>query len=588
MDFYGRRVRRIFPALIFLLFGVSILGLLFLSSVDLRNLGRQIIWGSFFSENFYLIKNTGGYWDTATEMKPLMHLWTLAVEEQYYIFYPFICWFIFKQKFSLFNWLCLFWLFSFGLNVFFIESHNITTFYSLPTRFWELCSGGLLASIGLRNLSLNNSLLVNPHNRLIKSEFFSIAGIIVLILGLLFSNHGNDFPGWRALFPVIATCLLIAGKGSKINRLILGSKPLVFIGLISYTLYLWHWPFLAIARTLNNGNLPSLSICILLLVLGFAFSLISFYFIELPIRTKAISKRLICRLCICLLIPVCIGLIFSKSGGLPRRTSDFNVEAQIKNSLPDTNELCQTTYGYKGAFCWASASNPSIAIVGDSHAYHLGSGFRKHGKDFLILGQHGTAPFFDLVKQDQESDWKRGSPSNMDRALNIILKDKNIHLVILSARWSFVLSDPNLRRAKDGRKILDRVSLFETELEKVTKKLLASGKKVVILKDSPEFPFGPRTCLKVAPISLPKQKICGLPRSKVFQNASQADKILEKIANKFKGKVKLIDLKEMLCDNDYCLEIQDGKPYYKDGDHLSDLGSEKVVTGILKQINDSN
>lgn len=276
-DFYARRIRRIFPALIFLLLGVSVTGLLFLPAPELRNLGKQITWGAFFGENFYLIKNTGGYWDTATEMKPLMHLWTLAVEEQYYIFYPFICWFIIKKKLSLLKCLSALCLVSFALNLLFISSNSIAVFYSLPTRFWELCAGGILAGIGLKKAEKGNR-LANFSQISFVSELSTLIGFALIILGLGLSNGGVDYPGWRALFPVFGTCLIILGRDSKINKYFLSSVPLVFIGLISYTWYLWHWPLLAVARTLNNGSLPSLQTCIFLLIAGFGLSLFSFYF----------------------------------------------------------------------------------------------------------------------------------------------------------------------------------------------------------------------------------------------------------------------------------------------------------------------
>lgn len=584
-DFYARRIRRIFPALIFLLLCVAAIGFIFLPAPELRNLGKQITWGAFFGENFYLIKNTGGYWETATEMKPLMHLWTLAVEEQYYIFYPFICWFIIKKKLSLLKCLSALCLASFALNLFFISSSSIAVFYSLPTRFWELCAGGILASIGLKKAERDNR-LANFSEISFFSELSTVTGFALIILGLGLSNGGVDYPGWRALFPVFGTCLIILGRDSKINRYFLSSSPLVFIGLISYTWYLWHWPLLAVARALNNGSLPSLQICTYLLVAGFGLSLISFYFIEIPVRTKKISKKLVGALCAILLVPVTAGLIYSKTNGLPSRAPDYQLEKKAVNTLPEKTESCRKSFDYNGSFCWSTSSNPSIAVIGDSHAYHLGSGFKKAGLNFVVLGQHGTAPFFDLVKPDQEPGWKTGSHTQTEKALNIVLTNKEIKTVFISARWNFVLFNHKLRRASNGTQIQDRVKFFEQSLEKLIKQLLAADKKVVLLKDVPEFSFGPRSCLKTAPVSTRLRTVCGLDKNEVFSNAGIADAILEKVSNKFKGQIKLIDPKQFLCDKDYCWEIKDGRVYYKDSDHLSDKGSERVVKGMLEELPD--
>lgn len=147
LDFYARRIRRIFPALSFLLIGVILLGALFLTPEEFKNLGKQAIYGSAFGENIFLIRHSGGYWDTATEMKPLMHLWTLAVEEQYYIFYPLLCWVLWKLKKKVLPTLCALWLISFGLDLYQSQTSPVIAFFSLHTRFWELCTGCILAAL---------------------------------------------------------------------------------------------------------------------------------------------------------------------------------------------------------------------------------------------------------------------------------------------------------------------------------------------------------------------------------------------------------------------------------------------------------
>ena len=160
LDFYARRIRRIFPALAFLLLGVILLGSLFLTPEEFKNLGKQTIYGSAFGENIFLIRHSGGYWDTATEMKPLMHLWTLAVEEQYYIFYPLLCWILWKVKKRVLPVLCVLWLVSFGFDLYQSQTSSIVAFFSLHTRFWELCTGCILAA--LVNPSISSKGLVQP------------------------------------------------------------------------------------------------------------------------------------------------------------------------------------------------------------------------------------------------------------------------------------------------------------------------------------------------------------------------------------------------------------------------------------------
>lgn len=261
--------------------GVILLGSLFLTPEEFKNLGKQTIYGSAFGENIFLIRHSGGYWDTATEMKPLMHLWTLAVEEQYYIFYPLLCWILWKVKKRVLPVLCVLWLVSFGFDLYQSQTSSIVAFFSLHTRFWELCTGGILAA--LVNPSISSKGLVQPIASKLREErarelgggkiklltnlrekrnsIGSVAGLVFISAGILFATGDATYRPLLILLPVFGTLLLIIFRDSWINKNVLSSSPFVFVGLISYTWYLWHWPLLSIARNLNGGNLPNYPTC---------------------------------------------------------------------------------------------------------------------------------------------------------------------------------------------------------------------------------------------------------------------------------------------------------------------------------------
>ena len=205
--------------------GVILLGSLFLTPEEFKNLGKQTIYGSAFGENIFLIRHSGGYWDTATEMKPLMHLWTLAVEEQYYIFYPLLCWILWKVKKRVLPVLCVLWLGSFCFDLYQSQTSSIVAFFSLHTRFWELCTGCILAA--LVNPSISSKGLVQPIASKLREErarefwggkiklltnlrekrnsIGSVAGLVFISAGILFATGDATYRPLLILLPVFGT-----------------------------------------------------------------------------------------------------------------------------------------------------------------------------------------------------------------------------------------------------------------------------------------------------------------------------------------------------------------------------------------------
>lgn len=231
LDFYARRIRRIFPALSLLLFGVILLGAIALTPEEFKNLGKQVIYGSAFGENIFLIRHSGGYWDTATEMKPLMHLWTLAVEEQYYIFYPFLCWILWKLKRGVLPTLCLLWIVSFGFDIYQSQSSPIIAFFSLHTRFWELCTGCILAAFltsreykgKLKSIIYSNfnRLTIMTRSTLFPrkfNEFGSLLGLGLIFAGITFASGEEKLRSLLLLLPVFGTVLIISFRDSWLNK----------------------------------------------------------------------------------------------------------------------------------------------------------------------------------------------------------------------------------------------------------------------------------------------------------------------------------------------------------------------------------
>lgn len=595
-DFYARRIRRIFPALSFLLMGVMVLGGLMLTPEEFKDLGKQVIYGSAFGENIYLIRHSGGYWDTATEMKPLMHLWTLAVEEQYYIFYPLLCWLLWKLKKGILPVLCLLWGFSFSLDIYQTLSAPILAFFSLHTRFWELCTGCILAALVAPSLSYQKAIksmeagLLSKLGGTIPSDYLtkmkalgSWVGFVLILAGVAFATGEEKLRPLLIMLPVIGTVLIIVCKGSWLNKKVLSSGPFVFVGLISYTWYLWHWPILSIARNIEGGDLPNYLICFLLLVIGFLLSVFSYFVIETPIRKKAISKKLTASLSMCVVGCATFGALILLSQGLPSRLGEAAVASRsVSNTFPKQDDYAVNKYVCPKNldFCWApNNSQPTIALVGDSHAHHLAFGLQKVvGKPFLLIGKGGTPPVRGVISLRYE---RLTDKPVMERALDIVNNDPAIKTVILGARWQAFVNAKKGSYELLGYKNENGLKTLDHLLTQTVEELVKNKKKVVLLIDVPTLPINPKNCLKSRPFQV-AAGICSFPKEKIKVNDGQINAMIRNIAKKYSS-VSVVDAANAICKEGVCT-IGDGKTiYYRDDNHLTDAGSELIAKKISKE-----
>lgn len=277
LEFYSRRINRIFPALLTVLLFCYGFGWLNLLADDFAQLGKNIAGGAGFVSNLVLW-NESGYFDKAAELKPLLHLWSLGIEEQFYFVWPiFIC-LLARWPKKLLAGILLTTLASFALNIANIQANPVATFYSPLTRFWELLIGALLA-YGVVHHDASLQRLRSAYR-----DMLSAIGLALIIAGALILNQKSAFPGWWALMPTIGAALVIgAGSNAWCNKHILSKKILVWFGLISFPLYLWHWPLLALAR-LQEGETPALINRFGLVAISIVLAWLTYRFIERPIR----------------------------------------------------------------------------------------------------------------------------------------------------------------------------------------------------------------------------------------------------------------------------------------------------------------
>lgn len=380
LDFYKRRVKRIFPALCLVLIASFVCGWFVLLPADYKQLGKHMAAGAAFVSNF-AFWNESGYFDSGSKLKPLLHLWSLGIEEQYYIFWPLIVLFAWKRKINLFKVCLVLLALSFAINIFTAKGNAVAAFYSPLSRFWELLIGSVLAYTSLQAIKKSSSTTAN--------NWAAWAGVALLAIGVYFINPERRFPGFWALFPTAAAYLLIkAGPKAWVNQYILSNKFLVWIGLISFPLYLWHWPLLVFGE-IRTGTL-TFTLKISLIALSILLAWFTYRFVERPIRFGKLiveTKTIPLALCGVLLATAMVGGYAYQRDGFSFRFPKF-IQALLKNQ-PKLDEgwrtgECILDQGHPSSefspTCVDKDKRPLLFLWGDSHAAALYPGL-KHLQD---------------------------------------------------------------------------------------------------------------------------------------------------------------------------------------------------------------
>lgn len=395
-NFYKKRILRIFPALLSVLLFVYICGwFLFLQS-DFSSLGKHIFSGSFFISNLTLWSESG-YFDSSSQLKPLLHLWSLSVEEQFYLFWPLLLIFFTKNKRSFYIVSTSVLLLSFSISIITMHSTSGANYYSPFSRFWELMFGAILAMVKKSNATLR----IQKNN-----EFISIIGISLLAFSFFFIDESMSFPGYIAVVPVTGATLIILSESGIVNR-ILSFKPLVYIGLISYPLYLWHWPIYSGYKVVAIEE-PSTPVKILLISICFIMAWATYQFIEKPIRFSGVSKTTHKNLAGGVFALGIIGLITFSMDGMKFRS--INASVGEYTSITDPYAYFEFKKNMRMGSCHSvdkdtevnngciSHDGKSIMLWGDSYAAALYKGLEKITKDKNISITQSTdgngPPFF--------------------------------------------------------------------------------------------------------------------------------------------------------------------------------------------------
>jgi peptidoglycan/LPS O-acetylase OafA/YrhL len=570
LQFYCRRIRRIFPALIVVLLVCWLIGWTSLLAEEFRQLGSHIVAGAIFVSDFKYWYEAG-YFDMAGELKPLLHLWSLAVEEQFYILWPFLLWAVWKLRASVLWFVACVALASFALNIVYVERGTLdAAFYSPAARFWELMLGAMLAA------ALNWQRGHSPF----RCNAISAIGLLAICSALLLIARDARFPGWWALLPTVGTVLLIAAPGAWFNRTILSHPWLVAIGLISYPLYLWHWPLLSFAR-IFEGQTPTVAVRLAAVAVSVALAWATYRLVERPIRFgKALGGRFKTAAALSVAMVALAGAGYAARAGVPRSiapqiivnngeiSSERGHEIFFKYQL-DHNFLCTPERFRKWAVkqfaparCVQSKNidKKDIAIIGDSHA------------EDLFIGLAERLPDANIVTYIQGLPIRSNGIFN--DAFDYVESDKNIRVVIMTAWWDY-----HKKHLPPGRDL-------QTELTKTVGELVRAGKVVYLLDDRPAFPFYPDVCKYVRRRFFWQARRgthCEFERSLYEAQRSQYLPALRAVAKQLPN-VHLLDTSRTFCDDRFCRMGRDGKLFYRDQNHLTIAGSRAVAADIARQI----
>lgn len=500
LNFYDRRIRRIFPALFGTLLLTSLLAWFFLYPDELTIYGEALTATTFFLSNVYFWQEAD-YFARAAESRPLLHTWSLAVEEQYYIFFPLFLALVSRQgRNSAFICTAAFLVLSFLISVWGIHTKPVATFYLLPTRAWELLIGSLLA---FRRLE-------PPQSPTLKT-LLSALGLTLILAPVFAYTPATPFPGLAALAPCLGSALLIfvgSETSTPINKL-LASRLLVGIGLISYSLYLFHWPVLVFARyALSVGHLSALQ-STSAIAITFLLAFLSWRYIERPFRQRdTITQSRIFKLAgLTMALALVVGATGILTKGIPGRLSD-DVLALVgaEHDKHDRARKCLNSPPRKVELennCRIGASesgNPTFALWGDSHAASFLPALEEvalnNGTKGIFFGKSSCPPLSGVTRADLGAT--KSCPQWSDEVLKTLQANESIQIVYLVGRWgqyaegdryenesgapTFIRDDTSTETSrKENKAVLARA------LERTVSALQAFQKEVVLVGPTPEI-----------------------------------------------------------------------------------------------------
>jgi len=601
LNFYSRRIRRIFPALITVLCSVGIVGWFLMFPSEFKSLSKHISAGGMFGSNI-ILWNESGYFDTNSDYKPLLHLWSLGVEEQFYILFPFCLWFAYKYKLNLLKFLLLTSLTSFLINIILMKFNPVFTFYSPFTRLWELLSGALVSVGRSYKLAHENSLNIifwkrkkNIVLNSINPVYFVVIGLLSIGLGLFYCDKNIVFPGYYGLFPVLGTSLIIYfGPDLHINKFLFSNTVIVFFGKISYPLYLWHWPILVFS-SLYSGHDLIIEFKILTLCLSTIISWVTYRFIETPIRYGLNYNRNSIILIVVMVIVATLGYLnfkrnifltwFLLNNSYNKVVSDLTLAHDFELNkwlnpetavmcfqLPSPYDVLRSDFFLKNGCLNRASDKKNVLLIGDSHSASLSLGLRiwapKNNINLLqVSGYYGLGLYCFRKPGDPNPC---GESDDYSAPIERDIKAANADIIIFDMYWAQKSSVQHFGSIQQQiQHIIDQVQITAERY---------GIKDIIIVGQAPIWKGG-----------LPEQLLNNFVYNRlIIPDRIKPDSLngFESLDNymsqvKYPANIKYFSLRGVLCDSDGCLThignnlIKDVTSW--DESHLTESAASYVV-----------
>ena len=595
--FYERRAKRILPALCGVLFFSYAAALLLLSPLEMKAFAGSAMAAVTSSSNIYFWKTTGGYFATRTDLLPMLMTWSLGVEEQFYILFPLLMLLLRKASRRVqFFAILLLAAASLGASAWGTHGHTDLTFYMLPTRAWELAAGVLLAIFEAKGTQ------PRTHPPRMAAHVLSVAGLASIVIAIVALNQKTPFPGFAALLPVGGAVLIIAARDGVVNRAI-SWRPIVFIGLISYSWYLWHWPLLSFARICSDADI-GVGAAAVVGAVSFGCAALSYKFIEQPFRkSKTPTMPLLRRygaLAAATLLPA---LIFSATRGLPQRYRAVDQLEFASLHLEDNPCLAGVleTHPRMTPPCAQPGEGPAIALIGDSHAGAISEAMRvvanRAGYRLVVLAKSGCPALEGVSVRGITPARGRSCTAFNHARLDEIVRDPSIRMVAVVQFWSLPfrqarLGDGYVEEGHDSASYSDaeRWDLLRTGLSRMVDRLQTAGKTVYIALDNPSFSFDPMRHMRTRLIparrlvaALVSQSALRYPEGIApdlnLPEDREAREIVLAVAVDH-PQVHLLDMRKALCTADGCRFAIGDQALYGDADHLFALGAQIALTDL--------
>lgn len=597
--FYARRFRRLTPALALLVIGVVLLSVFIASPMGDQQVAAQTGIGALLlSANIVIANTTGGYFDAPAAANPLLNTWSLSVEEQFYLIFPLVLFLGWKMarnratRFMPYVLVGIVGVVSFAIAMLEAAGHTIpllpswlSGFYGPTSRAWEFAAGAVLALFAFR---------IEPIISKRIGFVLGALGIAGLALSLYLVNDQTIWPGPLTLLPVVSTmCLLVAGyaESNAVSRF-LGRSPFVHVGNISYSLYLWHWPFIVFALILWPTT-PG--IAVLAAAASLIPSLMSYQWLEQPIRNlRDVTKRKMTVIITCTMVPpivLALGLWTAADNGFwNTRVQQFiatvqpmhagNAEGCNKSIAPSDRKATKCVWNANGV-------GTPVYLIGDSHADHLSEAViaaTRELNDPLTIATANACPFFDVYLHSTAAPKSR-CRAFVQKTLTW-LKQQPPGTVILSSSsvyWNSKVFSAGLSKDSLTNDVVAKRASLQAGLTSAVEQLEASGHRVVLIQDVPYFakPYAsdPHQ-FSVLQIASGANLGSQMPRSFADQNQQAAREAIDAVGEKTGATV--VDLRDHFCPQDSCT-TQLGTTYlYRDDGHIS-IGAAKELAPIFTQ-----